>query len=285
MLRYFSYYSIGGYKDFYLGCLKDEIDVVYYVSKEQQENISCLHLMKIISATDSCYLPDAGRILFSHAGYKVICEHLEEDCYALAIRDIVNNDGGPKTGSTPFDFLFLCDKDDLKVLDGIAAYVVNNFMSFTNYIASLFFYDSDINGYGFRLRDLNDKIKKEVVDKNCSSQIELKDWQKFQVSSSFCQVSLLIMPIGLDEEKARIEQKLFDKEIKLLLSCEERDHEIVLKKVEKKMSKKQVKILVWIIVIVVIVVGVLIGVCATSPTAKVSKTVVSLKVGSINSQI
>ena len=32
MLRYYSYYSVGGYKDFYLGSNADQFDASYYLS-------------------------------------------------------------------------------------------------------------------------------------------------------------------------------------------------------------------------------------------------------------
>lgn len=32
MLRYYSYYSVGGYKDFYLGSNADQFEASYYLS-------------------------------------------------------------------------------------------------------------------------------------------------------------------------------------------------------------------------------------------------------------
>ena len=43
MLRYYSYYSVGGYKDFYLGSNADQFDASYYLSllPQQPDRYGC----------------------------------------------------------------------------------------------------------------------------------------------------------------------------------------------------------------------------------------------------
>ena len=102
MLRYYSYYSVGGYKDFYLGSNADQFEASYYLSllpvwekraqdkddaelQKKVDELKKLPSIKVMDEKQSYGMPNAGNSLFSHGGYKLIYEHLEGDIYALAV--------------------------------------------------------------------------------------------------------------------------------------------------------------------------------------------------------
>ena len=229
MLRYYSYYSVGGYKDFYLGSTADQFEASYYLSllpvweKRAQEKddselwkkvdeLKKLPSIKVMDEKQSYGMPKAGNSLFSHGGYKLIYEHLEGDTYALAVRDIPSSSKDESGRETPFLFIIISDnQEDTKKLNVLAAYAATNMATFSNMISSTLGYDVEKNGLRFDVAALNiwvDKVAKTQTVTEIST-IE----KELNISARKGAVSLLLIPDGVPSQTAISEQGLIGRSI------------------------------------------------------------------------
>lgn len=229
MLRYYSYYSVGGYKDFYLGSNADQFEASYYLSllpvweKRAQEKddselqkkvdwLKKLPSIKVMDEKQSYGMPKAGNTLFSHGGYKLIYEHLEGDTYALAVRDIPSSSKDESGRETPFLFIITSDnQEDTKKLNVLAAYAATNMATFSNMISSTLGYDVEKNGLRFDVATLNiwiDKVTKTQTATEVST-IE----KELNISARKGAVSLLLIPDGVPSQTAINEQGLIGRSV------------------------------------------------------------------------
>ena len=228
MLRYYSYYSIGGYKDFYLGSDADKFEATYYIPllpiwekraeekndaalKQKTEQLRELPSIKIIDEADSYGMPSAGNILFSHGGYKLIYEHLEGDVYALSVRDIEGNDKDETGRDTPFLFIVTADTpEDTQKLNKLAAYAANNLATFSKTISSSIGFDVEKNGLRFDLAALNARFDK-IIAKQTICDVTTAE-KEITILAKKNSVQLLIIPDGITEQTTIAELKLAGKQ-------------------------------------------------------------------------
>ncbi len=221
MLRYYSYYSVGGYKDFLLGDSQSKVEATYYFAllpvleeraktdaeaKKQVAELKALPSIKQLSSDDNCDLPISARILFSHAGYKLIYKHLEGDKYALALRDISNKEKDEGGRSIPFLFVIVGDKEDVRTLDLLAAYMASNIKTTESMLIHVLAMDMEKNGLRFNLSEFNawkDKIINETRSTSlaCASRL-------INIHACPNKVGLLVLPNGIPVKVAATEQKL-----------------------------------------------------------------------------
>jgi len=157
-------------------------------------------------------MPMVGYSLFSHGGYKLIYEHLEDDTYALAIRDIPSSSKDESGRETPFLFIITSDnQEDTKKLNVLAAYAATNMATFSNMISSTLGYDVEKNGLRFDVAALNiwvDKVTKGQKSTEVST-IE----RDLTISARKGAVSLLLIPDGVPSQTAINEQGLIGKNV------------------------------------------------------------------------
>ena len=177
MFRYYSYYSVGGYKDFYLGDSSLSHEFMYYLplldiqekkatetkDKEKLAFISkakALPKIEIITINKDFGFPNKAIPLVSHGGYDIIFSHMGEQEYALILRDIDSNSADESGRKIPFLFMIVSDteEDSLK-LAGISCYWANYKKSVSAKIASLLGYDNGYNGLRFALSEFNNWIQ------------------------------------------------------------------------------------------------------------------------------
>lgn len=222
MLRYYSYYSVGGYKDFILGTSEDRQEANYYLpllpvleeraktdvdAAKQVEKLKDLPKIQQLSADETYNLPKSARKLFSHAGYKLIYKHLEGDNYALALRNISGKAKDEHGRVIPFMFVILGDsKNDLNVLDLLATYFACNIKWVENVLSKLLFMDIDTNGLKFELNKFNLWVK-DIVANNPSSILPTMKGG-LHIHAKDKNVALLVLPEGISEQKAITEQNL-----------------------------------------------------------------------------
>ena len=227
MLRYYSYYSVGGYKDFILGTSASKQDATYYLpllsvlaerakedaeATKQFEQLNDLPKIQQLSATETYGLPVSARTLFSHAGYKLIYKHLEADSYALALRNITDNAKDEHGRVIPFMFVIVGDtKDDTRTLDILATYFACNIKSVEEIFSEFLYMDIEANGLKFELAKFNVWIN-EVVS-NESSTILPTINGGISIHAQANNVALLVLPEGISEQKAITEQKINTMEI------------------------------------------------------------------------
>ena len=227
MLRYYSYYSVGGYKDFILGTNKSIEEATYYLPllpileerakddpdvAKQLEGLQNLPKIEQLSAEKTYNLPIAARTLFSHAGYKIIYKHLEGEFYALALRDVPNKTKDEHGRSVPFMFVIMCDcKEDVRMLDFLATYFASNVKSVEKTLSQHLFMDIENNGLKFELAKFNNWVN-DVIANHPSTQLPTVAGELF-VHAVANKVALLVLPDGISEQKAITEQKLETMEI------------------------------------------------------------------------
>lgn len=227
MLRYYTYYSIGGYKDLYLGSSEDKMASTYYLpllpiieenakndaeAQKEYEKLKDLPRIFQLSDTNNYKLPSSALSLFSHAGYKLIYKHLEGDIHALALRDI---ECGAKdeTGRTiPFLIVITGDTpEDVKQLNYVATYFASYLKETEKDVSSFIGYDKEKNGLCFKLADFN-KWLECIVKENKSCKIVTED-SVITVRGAEGKVALITLSGGIDLQCAVKEQSLMSNEI------------------------------------------------------------------------
>lgn len=222
MLRYYSYYSVGGYKDLLLGDSASGDESTYFLpmlpvleergatdatSRQRAEELRKLPAMRLLTSDDGHGLPSSARYLFSHAGYKLLYRHLEGDKYAIALRDIYPDDKDENGRSIPFLVVIMGDTTaDLRTLDTLAAYMASNIVTAERTISSMIGMDYDKNGLRFDLRKFNQWI--DTVTKSSKSCTIATINGNITIHASRNQTALLVLPGGIPIKTAIAEQRL-----------------------------------------------------------------------------
>ena len=223
MIRYYAYYNHGGYKDFYLGNQEENVKSKFFLpllavhEQSLEENSDNDELRKqvehqmpklvVLSDTTSEYnYPREARVLMSHGGYKMLYKRLNHRYYALAIRDIA----GPKDvygRQSPFNIMFVGEQGDLMNLDKFAEYICNNYISFWEFISTLFVNDLNENGLRCDIERLTSFLH-SIIEKEENSSF---------LGSSNLPVRLLVVPSLYNLNTALKEQNLNRRDIYICL--------------------------------------------------------------------
>ena len=227
MLRYYSYYSIGGYKDLYLGSDDDKSEETFYLplltvleeeaktdenARRQFDELNKLPKIYQLSDKNNYGLPSGAASLFSHAGYKVLYKHVQGKTHALAIRDITCAAKDEMGRSIPFLMVITGDTpNDVRKLDIITTYITSYLKSFEETISSFLGYDRDKNGLRFKLKEFNNWIDRIVQESHSNKVVSLSG--VIRVNGSPGKVALLILPPGINKQAAIDEQNLIEYDI------------------------------------------------------------------------
>lgn len=225
MIRYYAYYNHGGYKDFYLGNQEENVKSKFFLPllavheqsleensdndelRKQVEHQMQLPKLVVLSDTTSEYnYPREARVLMSHGGYKMLYKRLNHRYYALAIRDIA----GPKDvygRQSPFNIMFVGEQEDLMNLDKFAEYICNNYISFWEFISTLFVNDLNENGLRCDIERLTSFLH-SIIEKEENSSF---------LGSSNLPVRLLVVPSLYNLNTALKEQNLNRRDIYICL--------------------------------------------------------------------
>lgn len=169
MIRYYTYYSCGGYKDLFIGSDVDQTDASYFIPllnvwkksdkprmAEKIARAERVQHVKLITKTDNIGLPSECNLMFSHGGYNAIYRTLRDGRTCFCIRDISNNARDEEGRDIPFNFLFLADSEDsINKLDALALHYLSEENKIKSVIADAISYDPVINGVKFDLAKLN----------------------------------------------------------------------------------------------------------------------------------
>lgn len=172
MVKFFAYYSFGGYKELYLGHNQETDKEKYYLPmvpvlekqalEEQdtallakvQELRSLPQIVNIGIKDDNNLLPPSTSTMISHGGYEVLYKTIERGRQALSVRNIIAKDemGRP----APFLFMLTADDDEgYAILDEIASFLLHDIVTFRSRVATMFAYDATKNGLRFNLGEFN----------------------------------------------------------------------------------------------------------------------------------
>ena len=180
MIKYYSYYNCGGYKDMYIGSDSLNVDATYFVpllpvwkgrnkpgDQEKIERAEAVAHIGLISNIKSYDFPHECNILFSHGGYKAIYKTLSDGTSCLCIREMDSNSRDEEGRATPFNFLFIADGEkSIRKLDHLAIAYLNDSKQIENIILESISYDPILNAIKFDLQKLN-----ELYDNEESSRI------------------------------------------------------------------------------------------------------------------
>lgn len=172
MIRYYAYYSCGGYKDLYLGNSSLQTEYTYFLPLlatwqkglrpehiDKLKQIEGLQQIEVISKDNSFDFPTQAKNLFSHGGYRVIYLTLSNGDTCLCVRDITNGAKDEEDRDIPFNILITASgEDDVKILDQFCLDSLNHQNGFYELMSPLFSYDPIINGIKFHLGKLNSTI-------------------------------------------------------------------------------------------------------------------------------
>lgn len=178
MIRYFTYYSCGGYKDIYVGSDNDSATASYFIpllnvwkksnKPENAEKISRaerLQHIELVTKNNSAGFPTECSLMFSHGGYKAIYRTLNDGRVCLCIRDIQNGMKDEEGRDIPFNFMFLADgQESIKKLDGLALEYLSKSKEIDVLIANAISYDYKVNGVKFDLSKLDTLVSSVYKD-------------------------------------------------------------------------------------------------------------------------
>lgn len=228
MLKFYTYYSVGGYKDLYLGnsTMNDEFTYLLPLLGiqrkraeaegdeqllERVKQLDVLPKILLVNQASPYGFPKSGARLVSHGGYKLIYTHLEDDSYALILRDILGENKDESGRSIPFLMMLVADDvEDARKLATIAAFWSNNIESVSHKIASMLMYDKEVNGIKFCLRQFGVFIE-DCVNKQDYIETTLS---KIVVRAEPNTVGMLVMASELYTKRAIEELGLHNKRIK-----------------------------------------------------------------------
>lgn len=230
MLRYYTYYSIGGYKDLYLGSSADNVESTYYLpllpvieekaktdvtAKAEYEALKDLPAIYQLSDKNNYNLPSQASSLFSHAGYKIIYQHVEGNIHALALRDITCGAKDEMGRTVPFLLVITGDTtEDVRKMDILTTFIASYLIESEQQIASFIGYDKEKNGLRFKLKDFNLWID-TILSENKSCAIVTTE-SVIRVNGGAEKVAFLALPKGISLSCAITEQNINTRDIKAI---------------------------------------------------------------------
>lgn len=234
MLKYYSYYNVGGYKDMFLGDSTMSSESTFFLPLlpvwkkkaeagdlsmvEKIESLEKLSKINILTLDANYGLPNSALTLITHAGYKVYLSMLATGESIFAIRDINSNNKDESGRSIPFLLLVVGTTDvDRIILEKLAAYAASHIDEISKKIANLFSYNPTVNGIEFSLHTLNELIK-DISAKNNNTFMTLT--RDVVVDLKKNEVALFAIPEGLDKTIAIKEQNLKGKNVKFVMMSE-----------------------------------------------------------------
>ena len=226
MIRIYSYYNHGGFKDMYLGTFDEEVDVKYFIplykvykkrlaenpnDKKSADKItlwSSLVQIKELNENSSDAYPQDASIVISHSGYKVMLKQLQNGTTLLAIRDIPGH-ADEFNRPSPFAVMLIGDgKQEYKNLCILADYLKSkeNLSLFETFCSGVFEHDIKVNALQFHFKEFVSEVK-DIISKH-----EIKE-EKFINDRK---VKLIVVPETLKAIDAIREQGLTKYDIELL---------------------------------------------------------------------
>ena len=220
MLRYYSYYSVGGYKDMFLGnSAMEEKDTFFLpllpVMKKKLADkkdtelaakiqyLESLPQIKILRNDRLYDFPIEANNVISHGGYKIIYYQPVVGRYVLSIRDI-DGDSKDETGRTiPFLLAMVGDSEkDKYILNKLFTYMTTNLATTSVFLSKLFAYDAEKNGICFHLQDLNKWISDIDTGKiSTENTVEILQNEAFVVIPGGLDIDICVKEQGLQAKK------------------------------------------------------------------------------------
>lgn len=201
MIHIYAYYNSGGYKDFYIGCLSDNVvDFKYFLplrsvyeekvkggftttvgTRHNQVNIDYAEWLKrwedlpeivaLRSDSPEAY-PKEGVLAITHSGYRLIYQ-LVGGKYQIVVRDIAGQKDEFQRDS-PFSIMLLSDaEEDFQDMDVLADYFRCHLKEFMDFCKDIFEYDVTVNALRFQFRRFVEKLN-EILHYHSITDVEYR---------------------------------------------------------------------------------------------------------------
>lgn len=168
MIRFYAYYSVGGYKDFYLGNSAESASSTYLLplldqllgsrdpkKKAKGERQLALPKIEMITVDDNHEIPDECLRLFTHGGYRAMCLDTESSngrCFI--VRDLSNGSVDEEGRSIPYVLAIVAEGAyDINRLDSFAIRYCTEMAALDESLGKLLGYDGLENGIRFDLKE------------------------------------------------------------------------------------------------------------------------------------
>lgn len=144
MIKIYCQYSYGGFKNFYIEGVENEL-----VENEVYDD-------------EKYGFPDDAQRYFQYGGVKILYRSLGGGKLDLLVKEIssLHTDGSGR--AIPCAVQFIGDSTDRKTLDNMAVYITNNLDDFSKFFAGLFYVQEGLRIKGNELRNFIGSFDKEI---------------------------------------------------------------------------------------------------------------------------
>lgn len=219
MIHFYTYYSVGGYKDMYLGNEQSEAERKYYlpllpIMKRQAveemdaklaakvKHQEALAQIRILTQQENFGFPKVANTLITHGSYSLIFTHLEGEKYILVLRGIMGKDKDENGRSIPFLLSLMCDSEaDLLRMTRLVGYIAMRTKTAKQEIAECLHYDPVENGLCFEQKLLRRWID-NITSGNVHDGIMLVSGHPLRISPKYGSIALMLLPRGVSKEYA-----------------------------------------------------------------------------------
>lgn len=203
MIKFYAYYSVGGYKDFFLADSEQQSPSTYYlpllnrqlenndpIKRAKGEEQQRLPSIKLITVDDTQGMPEECFKLFVHGGYKALyLEIKDKDSRCLIIRDLNNGTSDEMGRSIPYVMAIIAiGGEDKILLDSFAIRYVSNMRDIDSAMGSLLTYDGYHNGIRFDLKKCMDLLydSKSIMLKQDNYKVKYLIVSSLEISKIVC---------------------------------------------------------------------------------------------------
>ena len=208
MIHFYTYYSVGGYKDMYLGSEGSDAERAYYLpllpveKKQAEEEHDTVLLAKverqqqlpkigILTQEENFGLPRAANTLVTHGSYSFAYTYLEGDKHIMVIRGLSAKD------TVQFLFSLMSDsREDLPRMNRLATYIVTNPTTSRKELAACLHYDPLENGLCVELAQLNAWVKRVASD-SANDWFSMVNGQTEHIEARQDKMAILLVPDGV----------------------------------------------------------------------------------------
>ena len=259
MLHFYTYYSVGGYKELYLGNNSSNVDRTFYlpllsVEREQAEKNKDKELSEKVER--QCNLPSIKRItntnrygwptmadtLITHGSYLLIYTHIADEKFIISIRGICGNEKDETGRPIPYMFAIMSDNiEDLVLMNHIATYISKDLNKSKKEIANFIHYDAVENGLCFEIKAFMRWVK-DISRSEKNDYLTFSNSERIRIEAKTGEICLMVIPNGLTPSFAMNEISL-QKRLKTTCTIDENKKLIKLKQSSNKSN------LLWILAI------------------------------------
>lgn len=217
MIKYYAYYSFGGYKDMLLGNsdMKNVREVFYSPfyeqwrksgeigcttgrMKEQMIELDQRQHITILTKENSSKIPSSALTFVTHSGFELVCCRLQSGQTTVAIKDLKGGVRDEYGRDTPFMLQLIGDDDRQMLL--LCESVRRHWQDTTDLLSGLFVYNVELNALQCNLGILNDWVKEVLANPIAIGEIQNKCRLPIVVISDGVSVDYLAKELGFGKD-------------------------------------------------------------------------------------